>query len=244
MSPASAIPRINKTSQRSPRDREATRYPATWSATSSVPHFPSPQQCELSLVTWGDTSAESWTNWHPEFLIQLDRIIRKSTPKNTVIFSGHRVWWLLSCSEVSINLKTFQRRVIRNLRKESSLKSTQNIDHALIAQRIGKWSGSTVYVAQGLAGVFADLAAGESILDSFASPFRRQNQRRETNFDKLTVPANRRAAGSTSSCGKGKSSRSRRGSNASSSGWISQSLVSPLGQIRWQPFYDLLCATS
>jgi hypothetical protein len=69
------------------------------------------------LVTWGDTSAESWTNWHPEFLIQLDRIIRKSTPKNTVIFSGHRVWWLLSCSEVSINLKTFQRRVIRNLRK-------------------------------------------------------------------------------------------------------------------------------
>lgn len=242
MSPAAATPRNSKNHLRSLRDKDHALYPATWSATSNSSSFPSLQQCELSLLTWTDTSAEEWNRWHPEFFIQLDRLVRRSTPRNTVVFSGHRLWWLLSCGEVSLNLKTLQRRIIRSLNKTVIQEQIPDLEHSLIAQRIGKWSGSTVYVSQGLAGIFADLAAGESVLDSFALPFRRRSQKQKSNFDNLTLS---KGSGISSKSHPSKTSNrklSHRNDRPSSSGWIAQPLLTPLGQIHRQPFQDLLSA--
>jgi hypothetical protein len=243
MSPAAATPRIHKTHLRSLRDKESSRYPATWSATNDSPRFPSLQQCELSLLTWADSSAEEWNRWHPEFFIQLDRLVRKSTPRNTVVFSGHRLWWLLSCGEVSLNLKTLQRRIIRHLNKTVTPQPIPNLEHSLIAQRIGKWSGSTAHVSQGLAGIFADLAAGESVLDSFALPFRRRSPKQKTNFDKLTLSKAPKISSRTQSSKSSNRKGRRRDDRASSSGWIAQPLLTPLGQIHRQPFQDMLSAS-
>lgn len=243
MSPAAATPRTHKPQLRSPRDKEGSRYPATWSATSVSPRSPSLQHCELSLLTWTDALADEWIRWHPEFFIQLDRLVRKSTPRNTVVFSGHRLWWLLSCGEVSLNLKTLQRSIIRNLNKNSTPEQIPGLEHSLIAQRIGKWSGSTVYVSQSLAGIFADLAAGESVLDSFALPFRRRSQKQKTNFDKLALSKGGRHTSSSHSSKSTYRNRSRHNHDSPSSGWIAQPLLTPLGQIHGQPFHDLLSAS-
>jgi|GEM_PF-3085337 len=134
------------------------------------------EQIELILVTWHPLILEdSYCDDSLSAQYILDETIRKCSPRSTMVCGAHRVWWLLNSGTPSIKLKSFKGRIARCILKHGDKNPMlEKLEESLIVQRIGSWNGPTTNTAKGLAGIFADMAAGQTLLDNFGLPFERQ----------------------------------------------------------------------
>jgi|694.fasta_scaffold00104_93 hypothetical protein len=136
------------------------------------------EQIELILVTWHPLILEdSYCDDSLAAQHILDETIRKCSPRSTMVCGAHRVWWLLNSGTPVIKLKSFKGRIARCILKNGDNNPMlEKLEDSLIVQRIGSWNGPTTNTAKGLAGIFADMAAGQTLLDNFGLPFERQHR--------------------------------------------------------------------
>lgn len=178
----------------SERDRTGSKLSATLRWLANNPIVRLDEQVELILVTWHPLIIEdSYCDDDLSAQRILDQTIRKNAPRSTMVCGGHRVWWLISSGKQSLKLKNLKGRIERAALKQSTANPLfEKLGDSLIVQRIGCWTGPTTASAKGLAGIFADMAAGQAILDNFGLPFERQHTsstrtRRKNSVTKTSV---------------------------------------------------------
>ena len=147
------------------------------------------EQIELILVTWHPLILkDSYCDDSLAAQHILDDTIRKCSPRSTMVCGAHRVWWLLNSGTPAIKLKSFKGRIARFILKHGdSNPMLEKLEDSLIVQRIGSWNGPTTNTAKGLAGIFADMAAGQTLLDNFGLPFERQHRHSQNSGVKVAT---------------------------------------------------------
>lgn len=179
-------------------------------------------------------------SWHPLILVDrfsdegnaaqqvLDKTVRSASPRSSMVCGGHRVWWLLNSNKQPLKLRNLKAKIERLILKQPLDNPLfEKLDESLIVQRIGCWTGPTTMMAKGLSGIFADLAAGQTLLDNFGLPFERQHSSSTLQTQAKKAKTQSNSPDSTRSSSRKKRDRSR-GEN--SSRWISNPSVPTLGQ--------------
>lgn len=218
------------------RERPNGKLSATLQWLANNPVVRLDEQIELILVTWHPLIIED-TYCDDDIAAQrvLDATIRKCSPKSTMVCGGHRVWWLLNSGQLSLKLKNLKCKIERAVLKQSTANPLlEMLEDSLIVQRIGCWNGPTTTTAKGLAGIFADMAAGQTLLDNFGLPFERQHT--SSPRKKATVK-NQEAAKSKTQRPPIPSQKSNR-SQPSGSSWITTTSISTLGQFQASPSHQ------
>lgn len=214
------------------RERTGSKLSATLQWLANNPIVRPDEQIELILVTWHPFILED-SYCDDDLAAQqiLDQTIRKCSPRSTMVCGGHRVWWLLNSGNQSLKLKNLKGRIERAILKQAIANPLfEKLEDSLIVQRIGCWNGPTTTTAKGLAGIFADMAAGQTLLDNFGLPFERQHAS-PVNDKKKSVE---KTSKSTKHKSQNLPSRSKTSSLSKSrgSGWISTPSIPTLGQFQ------------
>jgi hypothetical protein len=219
------------------RERTGSKLSATLQWLANHPVVRPDEHIELVLVTWHPLILED-SYCEDDLAAQriLDRTVRQCAPRSTMVCGGHRVWWLLHSGAPALKLKNLKRRIERSILKQAFDNPLfEKLDDSLIVQRIGCWNGQTTNAAKGLAGIFADMAAGQTLLDNFGLPYERQyGQPADT---KKQTATKQNQTGTT----KPQSARAKSSSNRSAvskprgSAWISNPAIPSLGQFQATP---------
>jgi hypothetical protein len=220
------------------RERSGGKLSATLQWLANNPIVRPDEQIELILVTWhpfilGDSYCDD------DLAAQriLDQTIRHCSPRCTMVCGGHRVWWLLNSGNQSLKLKNLKGRIERAILKQAIANPLfEKLEDSLIVQRIGCWNGPTTTTAKGLAGIFADMAAGQTLLDNFGLPFERQFS--------ASVSDKRKSAEKVTKTAKGKTgnfearTKKSRTSKPRGSAWITTPSIPTLGQFQATPSHQ------
>jgi hypothetical protein len=188
-------------------------------------------------------------SWHPLILVDrfseeanaaqkvLDKTVRDAASRSTMVCGGHRVWWLLNSNKQALKLRNLKAKIERLIRKQPADNPLfEKLDESLIVQRIGCWTGPTTMMAKGLSGIFADLAAGQTLLDNFGLPFERQHSSFPSESRTKKTKAHSDSSNSTRTSSKNKRGTASEKNVKNTSRWINNPSVPTLGQ--WHPVHS------
>lgn len=220
------------------RERSGGKLSATLQWLANNPIVRPDEQIELILVTWQPfILKDSYCDDDLAAQRILDQTIRKCSPRSTMVCGGHRVWWLLNSGNQSLKLKNLKGRIERAILKQAIANPLfEKLEDALIVQRIGCWYGPTTTTAYGLAGIFADMAAGQTLLDNFGLPFERQFSATVNNKRKSAEKVTKTTKGKTGNL-QARTQKSRT-SKPRESAWITTPSIPALGQFQATPSHQ------
>ncbi len=245
MSSLALVPRTRKTRPVLDRGRVASRLSATlqWLTDSHTPA--ADENIELLLITWHSlTIVDRFSKVEIAAQELLDQAIRRSAPRSTMVCGGPQIWWLLNSTNQPIKIGLFRNRIVRAVTSQKKRNPLlDNLADSLIIQRIGKWHGATGEIAHGLSGIFADMAAGQSLLNNFGLPFERQHSS-VTQKSSKTRPKLLTQSRMTDHRRGTKSTKTSTKAQSQGSAWIAQPKLGAIGLWHPLPCYQRLALHS